>query len=89
MGNNAIHLDSGERDKLETKAEAKAQRAKMVKEIKTDVALKHREVLIRQKEQIQEVGRALKTEQHKALSRILTEVKQSRKETRRAINLSH
>lgn len=84
MKDGTIHLTSGERAKLETKAEAKASRKRIVKIINTHVDLKMREVKVEQKAQIQKLGDELKQQQRQDLRKILSEVKQTRRVVRSA-----
>lgn len=84
MKDGTIHLTSGERGKLETKAEAKESRKKITRTIKAHVDIKLREVKVEQKAQIQKLGDDLKREQKAGLKRILNEVKQTRRDVLRA-----
>jgi hypothetical protein len=78
-----IHLESGERGKLETKAEANKQREKMVKEIKDRFDVKAEKISVEQTKQVIKLGQELKTEQKVALKEILKEVQRTRRSVRR------
>lgn len=75
MANPIIHLEAGERDKLETKHEAKHERGKMIIEIKKSNTIMKRELKVDQREQIETLGNELKLEQR----RILTETRRIRR----------
>lgn len=83
MENRTIHLTSGERAKLETKAEAQKNRAKLVKEVKREVEYAHRKIKLEQSEEIQKGMKKLTTKltqaQKSEFRKILQEVKQTRK----------
>lgn len=79
-----IHLARGERSKLETKAEANAQRKEIAKTIKAHVDLTMGQVQLRQERQIKKLGEHLETEQRQGLKRVLNEVKRTREDVRRA-----
>jgi len=82
VDNKSIHLESGERSKLETKGEATDRTKQIVKTIKTHVDLKMRQQRVDQKEQILKVGEELKQQQKQQLSEILIEVRQTRRSIR-------
>lgn len=84
MSDKTIHLNSGERARLETKSEAQASRKDVVQKVKQEIDLKHREVVVKQKEEIQRIGEELKTAQRQQLRQLLLEVRQ----TRRAVGRS-
>jgi hypothetical protein len=65
--NKVIHLGTAERPLLETKAEAKKARAKMIKVIRVQLDVKHRELKVDQREQIQEI----RADQQKILREIV------------------
>jgi hypothetical protein len=82
VDNKSIHLESGERSKLETRVEATDRTKQIVSTIKTHVDLKMRQQRVDQKEQILKVGEELKQQQKQQLSEILIEVKQTRRSIR-------
>jgi ribosomal protein L23 len=77
-----IHLARGERDKLESKIEAKTERKKLKKEIITHFDVKVREIKVEQREQVEKIGRKLRSEQRSNLNKILSEVKKARQDIR-------
>lgn len=83
MENKTIHLNSGERATLETKVEAQKHRIKLVREVKKEVEYSHRDIKLRQGEEIQKGLKKLTTElqqsQRQELKKILQEVKQTRR----------
>jgi len=79
IGDQTIHLTSGERATLETKSEAQANRKMMVEQVKREVEYKHREIVLKQKEQIQKIGEELQSSQEKKLNSILNEVRRTRR----------
>ena len=81
--NPTIHLKSGERGKLETKAEADKQRTKMVQEIKDRFDVKAQKISVEQTAKVQELGNELKAEQKTALQEILREVQRTRRSVAR------
>ena len=70
-----IHLSRGERDKLENKSEAKAERKQLQQTIKAHIDIKVREIKVEQKEQIDTLSSELKKDQRVRLNKILNEVK--------------
>jgi flagellar motility protein MotE (MotC chaperone) len=85
MENGSIHLRAGERGDLETKAEAQGHRAKLVKEVKREVGIRHRELKVSQGEEIKQQIKKMGSTQKAELKRLLDEVRQ----TRRAVTKSH
>lgn len=83
MGNGTIHLTSGERDTLETKAEAQKHREKLVRDVSQKVELQYREIKIRQDEQInsqiKKVAKDLKNSQKHEFNKLLYEMKQTQR----------
>lgn len=83
MGNQTIHLQSGERARLETKAEAQHHRTKLVKEVKREVEYTHRVIKVRQDEEIKKcvkkMAAELKREQRSEFKRLMDEVRQTRR----------
>ena len=88
MKDPTIHLDMDERPQLQTKKGCDANAKKLVKEIKREVRLNHKEALVQQREEIHKVGKELETAQRQGLRRILNEVRQGHRTTRRAIRSS-
>lgn len=82
MGNQTIHLTSGERAKFETKIEAQAQRKKMVKAFEKHAAVKYREIVVEQNEKFQDWSEAQEQKQEHQLRRILSEVRGVRRAVR-------
>lgn len=71
MDNGSIHLESGERSKLETKDEARVARYKMQSALKKETAFRAREIRLEHRESMQR----MKTDQR----RILREVQRTRR----------
>ena len=88
MGDGTIHLRSGERGTLETKAEAQKHRAKLVEEVKKEVEYQHREIKVRQDEEIKKglkkLTQDLRQEQRSEFRRLLDEVQKTRRAVRTA-----
>jgi hypothetical protein len=80
-----IHLDRGERGKLQTKADCATSAKKIAVEVKRELRLNHREVVVQQKRQIDKVGERLEAAQRTSLLRILNGIKQGHRITRRTI----
>lgn len=84
MDNTAIHLEEKERGRLETKAEAKVQRTGLVTAIKAHNDVRYREILVQQREDFSDWSKKQKLEHEQAMRRILSEVRQTRRDVRRA-----
>lgn len=86
MDDVTIHLNRGERGKLETKIEAKASREDLKKSIVREVTLQaqgiKQDVIEQQDVRIKKLGKELKDEQKIQFQRILKEVKQARRDIR-------
>lgn len=83
MDNQTIHLQSGERARLETKAEAQQHRKNLVREVKREVEYTHRVIAVRQDEEIKKcvkkMAAELKREQRSEFKKLMDEVKQTRR----------
>lgn len=78
MDNQVIHLNTGEREKLENKEEAKQSRKKIVQEIKQHQEVQIRELRVEQKEQIQKLGSDLKRTQRREIRSLIQEIRRGR-----------
>ena len=72
MADPTIHLTRGERAKLETKDEARKHRQKIHHAIIREAKVAHRELQVRQAEQISKWGKELKREQARVLRAVRT-----------------
>jgi hypothetical protein len=84
MEDPSIHLDRGERSKLETKIEAQVARKKLEKSIFSELDIKTRELKQdlgdQQKTQFKKLGAEIKREHGRQFEKIITEVKKTRKD---------
>lgn len=76
--NKVAHIGPMERERLETKEQARVARFVLFKRIEDSHAVKIREVKVEQREQIQKLGESLKAEQQK----IFREVQRTRRALR-------
>lgn len=88
MSDPTTHLTRGERSGLQTKVGCKANSDRLAVDIKREVQLNHRQAIVEQKEQIQKVGQQLEAQQKSGLKKILLEVRQGHRATRRAFRHS-
>lgn len=83
MEDGTIHLRSGERAVFETKVEAQKNRAKLVHDVKKEVELQHRDIKLKQGEEIKrginKLTQDLRKEQKTEFTKLLQEVRQTRR----------
>jgi hypothetical protein len=84
MANGNIHLQVEERGKLETKAQAKTARKQMLKKITDHSTIKYREIVLDQGEKFQKWCAKQDKKQRDYLDRVMSEVRKTRADVRRA-----
>lgn len=83
IGDQSIHFSSQEKGKFETKEESKIAHKELLDNLKSHVDLRYREVAVKQKEDIQQLGEELKSQQQASFQRVLAELRKTGETTKK------